>query len=185
MGCDPTGRFVITLSSILTAAAIGLFVGITAGGVAGAATAACNDTDVMTGFVSGAIGGAILGAGAGVGALFLAPLVIGESVVVGATVLSTGGAIATGLTIGGVTGMVGGGLADLSNQLGNNGMNWEKVDVASIAISAVEYGALNMLSTGLGSLMGPYMSNSMNFLGSKMLNVIPTGWGFAIDIIRS
>ena len=189
MGYDPTGRFVITLSTIITAALIGLAVGATAGGVAGAAVAACNDTDIATGFVSGFIGGAILGAGAGVGALFLAPLVVGEGVAIGiaggVTALSTGGAIASGLTIGGITGMVGGGVADLTNQLGNNDMNWDNVDYGSVAISAVEYGALNMVSTGMGSLMGPYMSNAMNFLGSKMLNVIPTGWGFAIDVLRS
>ena len=75
-------------------------------------------------------------------------------------------------------------MADLSNQLGNNGMNWDKVDYGSVAISAVEYGILNMVSTGMGGLMGPYLSNAMNLLGSKMLNVIPTGWGFAIDVLR-
>ena len=189
MGYDPTGRFVITLSTVITAALIGLAVGATAGGVAGAAAAACNDTDIATGFVSGFIGGAILGAGAGVGALFLAPLAVGEGVAIGiaggVTALSTGEAVATGLTIGGVTGMVGGGLADLTNQLGNNDMRWDNVDYGSVAISAVEYGALNMVSTGMGSLMGPYMSNAMNFLGSKMLNVIPTGWGFVIDVLRN
>ena len=188
MGCDPTGRFVITLSSIITAAVTGFFVGATAGGVAGAAVAACNGTDIAAGFVSGFIGGGIMGAGAGVGTLFLAPLVVGESVAIGitggATILSTGGAIAEGLTIGGVTGMVGGGLADLTNQLGNNGMNWDKVDYGAVAVSAVEYGALNMLSTGMGSLMGPHMSNTMNFLGSKILNVVPTGWGFVIDVLK-
>lgn len=188
MGYDPNGRFVITIGTILTATLIGLAVGTTAGGIAGAAVAACNDTDILTGFVSGAIGGAILGAGAGVGALFLAPLIVGETVALsaagGITALSAGGAIATGLTIGGVTGIVGGGLADLSNQLGNNGMNWGKVDVGSIAISAFEYGVLNMVSTGLGSLMGPYLSNGVNLLGSKLLNVIPTGWGFVIDVLR-
>ena len=187
-GYDPTERFVITLSTIITAALIGLAVGATAGGVAGAAVAACNDTDIATGFVSGFIGGAILGAGAGVGALFLAPLAVGEGVAIGiaggVTALSTRGAIAAGLTIGGVTGMVGGGLADLANQLGNNDMSWDNVDYGSVAISAVEYGALNMVSTGMGSLMGPYMSNALNFLGSKMLNAIPTGWGFAIDVLR-
>ena len=63
-------------------------------------------------------------------------------------------------------------------------MNWGKVDVGSIAISAFEYGVLNMVSTGLGSLIGPYLSNGVNLLGSKLLNVIPTGWGFAIDVLR-
>lgn len=63
-------------------------------------------------------------------------------------------------------------------------MSWDNVDYGSVAISAVEYGALNIVSTGMGSLMGPYMSNAMNFLGSKMLNVIPIGWGFAIDVLR-
>ena len=178
----------ITLSTIFAAAAIGFAVGATAGGIAGAAVAACNNTDVWAGFWSGLIGGAIMGAGAGVGALFLAPLVIGEGVVIGIaggiTALSTGGTIATGLTIAGVTGMIGGGLADLGNQLGNNGMNWSDVDVGSVVISSIEYGALNMISAGLGSLMGPYMSNAINFLGSKLLNVIPTGWGFTIDALR-
>ena len=178
----------ITLSTIFAAAAIGFAVGATAGGIAGAAVAACNNTDVWAGFWSGLIGGAIMGAGAGVGALFLAPLVIGEGVVIGIaggiTALSTGGTIATGLTIAGVTGMIGGGLADLGNQLGNNGMNWSEVDVGSVVISSIEYGALNIISAGLGSLMGPYMSNAINFLGSKLLNVIPTGWGFTIDVLR-
>ena len=63
-------------------------------------------------------------------------------------------------------------------------MNWEKVKWGSVIVSAAEYGILNMVSTGLGSLMGPYLSNAMNFLGSKLLNVIPTGWGFAIDVLR-
>ena len=188
MHSDPTGRFVITLSAIITAALIGAAVGVTAGAVVGAATAACNDTDIVSGLISGAIGGAILGAGAGVGALFLAPIITGGSVTLSiagsTTALSAGAAIGTGLTIGGATGMIGGGLADMGNQLGNNGMQWSRVDYGSVAISAVEYGALNMVSTGLGSLMGPYLSNAMNFLGSKLLNVIPTGWGFTIDVIR-
>ena len=185
---DPSGHFVITLSTILWAAAIGAAVGLTAGGFAGAAVAACNDTDILTGFISGAVGGVIMGAGAGVGALFLAPLIFGESVAIGiaggVTALGTKAVIGAGLSIGGLTGALGGGLADLGNQLGNNGMNWRKVDYGSVAVSAVEYGALNMLSTGLGSLLGPHLSNSMNFLGSKMLNVIPTGWGFVIDVLR-
>ena len=121
MGYDPTGRLVITLSTVITAALIGFAVGATAGGVAGAAVAACNDTDIATGFASGFIGGAILGAGAGVGALFLAPLAVGEGVAIGIaggiTALSTGGAIASGLTIGGISGMVGGGLANLTNRV--------------------------------------------------------------------
>ena len=66
----------------------------------------------------------------------------------------------------------------------NNGMKWDKVDYGSVAFSAVEYGLLNMIGTGLGSCMGPNVSNAINFLGSKMLNVIPTGWGFFVDILR-
>ena len=75
-------------------------------------------------------------------------------------------------------------MADITNQLGNNGMQWNKGNPGSVAISALEYGALNMLSAGLGSLMGPYMSNTMNYVGSKLLNVIPTGWGAVIDVLK-
>ena len=185
---DPSGHLVITMSTILIAAAIGIAVGVTAGGIAGAAVAACNDTNIWAGFAFGAVGGAIMGIGAGIGALFLPGVAIAGGVTIsiagGATVLSAGAAVATGLIIAGATGMIGGAVMDLGNQLVNNNMNWRKVDCGSVVFSAVEYGALNMIGAGLGGLMGADLPVLVNLLGSKMLNVIPTGWGFVVDVLR-
>jgi RHS repeat-associated protein len=117
---DNNGNFVITGLTILTAALIGAAAGAIIGGVAGGITATANGQNIWHGVGIGALGGAIMGAGAGVGALFLAPIIAGEGIMIATAVgesffmgnaISTGLAVGIGLGVSASTGIIGGGLS--------------------------------------------------------------------------
>ena len=119
MYADPSGHFVITLSAVLWAAAIGAAIGAVSGAVYGGITVVANGQNVWAGIGIGALTGGFMGAGAGVASLFIAPALVGEGVMV---------ATATG------AGFVGGMVADASTQVINDGgvNDWGSVFVSGI-----------------------------------------------------
>ena len=181
---DFTGHFVITAGTLLIAALIGLAAGAVIGGVAGGITAAATGDNVVFGVLFGALGGGLIGAGAGIGSVFLAPLLIGEGVVIAGHALATGAAWGIGLGIGFISGALGGGIQDLLNQLSNNDWKIQKVDFWHVGISALENGVFNALSSFLGGCGGTDLSHFISFLLNVQLNVIPTGFTSITDLMR-
>ena len=126
MYADPSGHFVITLSAVLWAAAIGAVSGAVYGGI----TVVANGQNVWAGIGIGALTGGFMGAGAGVASLFIAPVLVGEGVMVATATgagfvmgnaLSAGAALVIGTEIVFGTGFVGGMVADASTQVINDG----------------------------------------------------------------
>lgn len=119
---NPSGYFVITLSAVLWAAVIGATIGAVSGAVYEGITAAANGQNVWAGIGFGALTGGFMGTGAGVASLFIAPVFVGEGVMVATATgagfvmgnaLSAGAALAigTGIAFGsGVFGNVTGGI---------------------------------------------------------------------------
>jgi len=184
---DNNGNLVITGLMILTAALIGVVAGAIIGGIAGGITAAANGQNIWYGIGIGILGGAIMGAGAGVGALFLGPIIAGEGIMiataVGANSISVGLAVGIGLGISSATGIIGGGLSDMLNQL-NNGVNGDSLDWGSIIGEALISGFFNMISAALAGCGGLHLGNGINFLLSLQLNVLPSGYDSIINIIK-
>lgn len=147
---DPSGHFVITLSAVLWAAAIGAAIGAVSGAFYGGITAAVNGKNVWAGIGIGALTGGFMGAGAGVASLFIAPVLVGEGVMVATATgagfvmgnaLSAGAALAIGTGIAFVTGFVGGMVADASAQVINDGgVN----DMGSVFVSGIQWGLINI-----------------------------------------
>ena len=183
MYSDPSGHFVITFSSIVVAALIGLAAGAIVGGITGGLTAAATNNDVWTGIWAGALGGALMGAGAAVGALFIAPIVVGSTVVFAGHVLSAGAAVSIGLGIGFLSGAVGGATQSLLSQLASYEWDWESVDYSSVGWSAFLNGLLNSLSAAIGGASGIGLSNGISFLLTLQLSAIPSGYAFVAEII--
>jgi RHS repeat-associated protein len=189
---DNNGNFVITGLTILTAALIGAAAGAIIGGVAGGITATANGQNIWHGVGIGALGGAIMGAGAGVGALFLAPIIAGEGIMIATAVgesffmgnaISTGLAVGIGLGVSASTGIIGGGLSNMLNQL-SSGIKVDSLDWNSIALGAIGSGFLNMFSASLAGFGGPDLSWGINFILSLQLNVIPSGYDSIINLIK-
>ena len=103
-----------------------------------------------------------MGAGAGVGALFLAPIIAGEGIMIATAVgesffmgnaISTGLAVGIGLGVSASTGIIGGGLSNMLNQL-SSGIK-VSLDWNSIALGAIGSGFLNMFSASLAGRPRP------------------------------
>ena len=181
---DTSGHFVITLSAILWAAAIGGVLGAASGAIYGGLTAVANDQDVWEGVGIGALTGGFMGAGAGVASLFIAPIIVGESVAIataaGGMAVSTGASLTIGIGIGFGTGVFGGASSDMLTQIANNG---KISDWGSTSVSALQWGVINTTSAFLGALGGPLSNLESGFVTGVFNNV--TGIiGLAIDVIR-
>ena len=185
MYVDPSGNFVITLSTILIAAGIGAGLGLVAGGVYGGLTAYANGQNIWDGIWIGALAGMIMGAGAGIASLFIAPVFVGEGITVAvvtgtAHVTTSGIAMAIGISTAFGTGAAGGAISDMLIQKMNEG---KVSDVKSVVISALQWGALNTLNSILCSLGGP-LSNINSGIVTAIFNNEVSLIGFAIDAIR-
>ncbi len=177
---DPSGNFVITLSAVLWAAAIGFGVGAVSGAVYGGITAAANGQDVWAGIGIGALTGGIMGAGAGVASLFIAPILAGGGVAIGATSISAGASLAIGTGISFGTGAIGGAVSDIWTQHVNNGAI---TDIDSIINSAFQWGFINTFGAFIGSVGGP-LSNLETALITGIFNNVTGSVGLTIDAIR-
>ena len=177
---DPSGHFVITLSAVLWAAAIGFGVGAVSGAVYGGITAAANGQDVWAGIGIGALTGGIMGAGAGVASLFIAPILAGGGVAIGATSISAGASLAIGTGISFGTGAIGGAVSDIWTQHVNNGAI---TDIDSIINSAFQWGFINTFGAFIGSVGGP-LTNLETALITGIFNNVTGSVGLTIDAIR-
>lgn len=124
MNVDPSGRFILTLLSILGAVAISAAVG----GLVGGITEAANGGSFWDGFAGGAISGAISSIGIALG-------------------LATGGVL--GLAIAGAIGFVGGVTGSVVQQGMSRG--WGNIDPATVFFSGLVSGIGNMVSFGFTS----------------------------------
>ena len=189
MYADPSGHFVITLSAVLWAAAIGAAIGAVSGAVYGGITAVANGQNVWTGIGIGALTGGFMGAGAGVASLFIAPVLVGEGVMVATATgagfvmgnaLSAGAALAIGTGIAFGTGFVGGMVADASTQVINDGgVN----DWGSVFVSGIQWGLINTAGAFLGSMGGTSTLNGA--LLSAIFGGVTGAIGMTIDILRN
>ena len=180
MYADPSGHFVITLSAVLWAVAIGAAIGAVSGAVYGGITATANGQNVLVGVVIGAIAGGLMGAGAGVASLYLAPVIVGEAVVVGGVTYSASAALAIGSGIAFGSGFISGMAADAFTQVFNDGgVN----DVGSLFVSGFQWGLINTAGAFLGSLGGTSTLNGALLTGI-FSNVTGTV-GMTIDILRN
>ena len=189
MYADPSGHFVITLSTVLVAAAIGAAIGAVSGAVYGGITAVANGQNVWAGIGIGALTGGFMGAGAGVASLFIAPVLVGEGVMVATATgagfvmgnaLSAGAALAVGTGIAFGTGFVGGMVADASTQVINDGgVN----DWGSVFVSAIQWGLINTAGAFLGSMGGTSTLNGA--LLSAIFGGVTGAVGMTIDILRN
>ncbi len=189
MYADPSGHFVITLSAVLCAAAIGASVGAVSGAIYGGLTAAANNQNVWAGIGIGALTGGFMGAGAGVASIFIAPVLVGEGVMVATATgvgfvmgnaLSAGTALAIGTSIAFGSGAIGGVASDMLTQIANNG---KVSDWGSLGISALQWGLINTAGAFLGSIYGP-LPNLKTAIISGGVNIITGGIGLAFDVIR-
>ena len=189
MYTDPSGHFVITLSAVLAAAAIGAAIGAVSGAVYGGITAAANGQNVWAGIGIGALTGGFMGAGAGIASLFIAPVLVGEGVMVATATgagfvmgnaLSAGAALAIGTGIAFGTGFVGGTVADASTQVVNDGgVN----DWGSVFVSGIQWGLINTAGAFLGSMGGTSTLNGA--LLSAIFGGVTGAVGMTIDILRN
>ena len=189
MYADPSGHFVITLSAVLWAAAIGATIGAVSGAIYGGLTAAANDQNVWTGIGIGALTGGLMGVGAGVASLFIAPVLAGEGVLIATATgagfvignaLSAGTALAIGTGIAFGTGFIGGMVADARTQVVNNG---GVSDWGSVFVSGFQWGLINTASAFLGSLGGTSTLNGA--LLSGVFGGVTGALGMTIDILRN
>ena len=178
--CDPSGHFIISLTSILIAAGIGAALGAVSGAIYGGFTAAANGQNVWGGIMIGAVTGAFMGAGAGVASLFIAPILAGGSVVIGATSISAGASLAIGAGISFGTGAIGGAVSDIWTQHINNG---DVTDIDSVIKSAFQWGTINTFGAFLGSVGGP-LSNLETALITGVFNNVTGSIGLTVDAIR-
>ena len=189
MYADPSGHFVITLSAVLWAAAIGASIGAVSGAVYGGITAAANGQNVWAGIGIGALTGGFMGAGACIASLFIAPVLVGEGVMVATATgvgfvmgnaLSAGAALAIGTGIAFGTGAIGGAASDMLIQVANTG---KVSDWNSVGVSALQWGLINTAGTFLGSVGGP-LSNLETALVSGMVGNVTGVIGLIADVIR-
>ena len=189
MYADPSGHFVITLSAVLWAAAIGAAIGAVSGAVYGGITAAANGQNVWAGIGIGALTGGFMGAGAGVASLFIAPVLVGEGVMVATATgagfvmgnaLSAGAALAIGTGIAFGSGAIGGAASDMLTQVANTG---KVTDWSSVGVSALQWGLINTAGAFLGSVGGP-LSNLETALVSGVFGNVTGGIGLTADVIR-
>ena len=189
MYSDPSGHFVITLSAVLWAAAIGAAIGAVSGAVYGGITAAANGQNVWAGIGIGALTGGFMGAGAGIASLFIAPVLVGEGVMVATATgagfvmgnaLSAGAALAIGTGIAFGSGAIGGAASDMLTQVANTG---KVSDWNSVGFSALQWGLINTAGAFLGSVGGP-LSNLETALVSGMLGNVTGLIGLTADVIR-
>ena len=188
MYVDPSGEFIITLSIVLWAAAIGATSGGIIGSIYGGFTAAANGQNIWAGIGIGVISGAIMGAGAGVGAIFLSPVLAGTSISVGTTLLSMGSALSIGSGIAFGSGAVAGALSDAGSQYFNN----QRVhDWGSVGESALEWGIINTANSfscayleSLTSASAGLFSRMENSLVSSISNFVYGSYGLFIDAMR-
>ena len=164
----------------MVAAGIGAVLGAVSGAMYGGFTAAANGQSVWNGIMIGAVTGAFMGAGAGVASLFIAPILAGGSVAVGATSISAGASLAIGIGISFGTGAIGGSISDIWTQHVNNG---EVSDIDSIIKSAFQWGVINTFGAFLGSVGGP-LSNFETALTTGIFNNVTGSVGLTVDAIR-
>ena len=179
MYADSSGHFVITLSAVLWAAAIGAAIGAVSGAVYGGITAAANGQNVWAGIGIGALTGGFMGAGAGVASLFIAPVLAGAGFMMG-NALSAGAALAIGTGIAFGSGAIGGAASDMLTQVANNG---KVSDWSSVGVSALQWGLINTGGAFLGSVGGP-LSNLETALVSGVFGNVTGGIGLTADVIR-
>ena len=189
MYADPSGHFVITLSAVLWAAAIGASIGAVSGAVYGGITAAANGQNVWAGIGIGSLTGGFMGAGTGVASLFIAPVLVGEGVMVATATgagfvmgnaLSAGAALAIGTGIAFGTGFVGGMGADALTQVVNDG---GVDDWGSVFVSGFQWGVINTAGAFLGSMGGTSTLNGA--LLSGIFGGVTGAVGMTIDILRN
>ena len=186
---DPSGHFVITLFAVSCAAVIGAIIGAVSGAVYGGITAAANGQNVWAGIGFGALTGGFMGAGAGVASLFIAPVLVGEGVMVATATgagfvmgnaLSAGAALAIGTGIAFGSGAIGGAASDMLTQVANTG---KVSDWNSVGVSALQWGLINTAGAFLGSVGGP-LSNLETALVSGVFGNVTGGIGLPADVIR-
>ena len=186
---DPSGHFVITLFAVSCAAVIGAIIGAVSGAVYGGITAAANGQNVWAGIGFGALTGGFMGAGAGVASLFIAPVLVGEGVMVATATgagfvmgnaLSAGAALAIGTGIAFGSGAIGGAASDMLTQVANTG---KVSDWNSVGVSALQWGLINTAGAFLGSVGGP-LSNLETALVSGVFGNVTGGIGLTADVIR-
>lgn len=130
-----------------------------------------------------------MGAGAGVASLFIAPILVGEGVMVATATgagfvmgnaLSAGAALAIGTGIAFGTGFVGGMVADASTQVINDGgVN----DWGSVFVSGIQWGLINTAGAFLGSMGGTSTLNGA--LLSAIFGGVTGAVSMTIDILRN
>lgn len=155
----------ITFSLILWVAGIGAAIGTVWGAAYGGITTTVNGQNVWAGIGIGALIGFFMGAGAGVASLFIAPVLVGEGVMV---------ATATG------TGFIGGMVADASVQVINDGgVN----DWGSVFVSGIQWGLINTAGAFFSSMGGT--STLSGALLSAIFGGVTGAVGMTIDILRN
>ena len=183
MGYDPNGTFVITGAAVLTAVIVGGIAGLIIGGLYGGLTAAANGQDVYKGIGIGMLTGTIMGIGTGLASLFIAPVMVGETVALGiaGATISSGSAIAIGTAIAFGSGAIGGAISDVFNQISNYG---QVEDFGSVIFTALEWGVLNTASAYLSSMAGP-LDGVASFALSQVFGHWTGAIGLLIDIMRA
>ena len=180
MYVDPSGHFAITLSTILTAAIIGFAMGTVSGAMYGGLTAMANGQDVWNAIWIGAISGAIMGTGAGIASLFIAPIIVGETVILSGVTLTSSTALLAGVGIAFTSGAVGGATSDVLNQVVDKG----RVDnINSIFTSALQWGVINTIGAFLGSIGGP-LPNIDTIIATGVFNNFTGVMGLITDVLR-
>ena len=174
--CDPSGN-----SAILATLFVGFIVGATVGGVYGGLTAVANEQNVWAGIGIGALAGGVMGLGTAAASMFLAPIIVGQTVVVGSNTFGTGAALAIGTGIAFGTGAAGGAGGDILTQLINDGAvhDWQ-----SVAWSGIQWGLINTASAFLGSLAGP-IPDLYSALLSAVFGSETSVIGLLIDTLRN
>ena len=132
-------------------------------------------------FILGLAAGSLMGVGAGIASLFIAPVLVGQSVAIGAATISSGAALAIGTGIAFGSGAIIGGTADMFAQIINAG---KISDWASVVESAIQWGVLNVFSAFAGSIGGP-LSNLETILITAIFNGAIGAVGLLIDVIRN
>lgn len=171
---DPTGHLFI--SALL----IGAIVGGVIGGIYGVLTAVANDQNILAGALIGLGAGFLMGLGAGIASLFLAPVIVGQAVVVSGVTYSVSAALAIGSGVAFGSGFVCGMVADVVTQAINDG----DVDLNSAFVSGVQWGFINTASAFLCSLGGP-VSTLESALLSGIFGSVTSAIGMTIDILRN
>ena len=171
---DPTGHLFI--SALL----IGAIVGGVIGGIYGVLTAVANDQNILAGALIGLGAGFLMGLGAGIASLFLAPVIVGQAVMVSGVTYSVSAALAIGSGVAFGSGFVCGMVADVVTQAINDG----DVDLNSAFVSGVQWGFINTASAFLCSLGGP-VSTLESALLSGIFGSVTSAIGMTIDILRN